>query len=60
MPHFIRSKNFKVVILSLFLVILMIIPFGSVLAESMSDDNIVVESGKTLEKTRFLSGGNKT
>lgn len=58
MPHFIRSKNFKVVILSLFLVILMIIPFGSVLAESMSDDNIVVESGKTLEKTSFLSGGN--
>lgn len=58
MPHFIRSKNFKVVIISLILVILMTIPFGSVLAESMSDDNIVVESGKTLEKTSFLSGGN--
>lgn len=58
MPHFIRSKNFKVVIISLILVILMTIPFGSVLAESMSGDNIVVESGKTLEKTSFLSGGN--
>lgn len=58
MPNFKRSKKFKIVIVSLLLVILMLIPFGSVIAESISGDNIVVESDETLEKTSFLSGEN--
>ena len=52
------NKKTKRVILSFLLVILMAIPFGSVLAESISGNNIIVESGKTLEKTSFLSGEN--
>ena len=52
------NKKTKRVILSFLLVILMVIPFGSVLAESISGNNIIVESGKTLEKTSFLSGEN--
>ncbi len=52
------NKKTKRVILSFLLVILMAIPFGSVLAESISGNNIIIESGKTLEKTSFLSGEN--
>lgn len=53
-----RNKKIKVLLLSLLLVVFMSIPFVSVLAESISGDNIVVESGETLEKTSFLSGEN--
>ena len=53
-----RNKKFKALLLPLLLVVFMSIPFASVLAESISGDNIVVESGETLEKTSFLSGEN--
>ncbi|MGB6178811.1 hypothetical protein [Carnobacterium sp.] len=53
-----NNKKFKLSILSLILVSLITLPFGKVLAESISGDNVVIESNETLEKTSFLSGDN--
>lgn len=58
MPKLMHSKKFKVITLSLFLVALLSISFNSIFAQSMSGNNIVLESGQTLEKTSFLSGNN--
>lgn len=58
MPHFIRSKRFKIIFLSLLFLVLMAISFKSALAENLSGDNIIIGSDNTLEKTSFLSGQN--
>jgi len=52
------NKKRNALLLSLLLVALMLIPFVSVLAETVSGDNVIVESDETLEKTSFLSGAN--
>ncbi|MEK6190444.1 MAG: hypothetical protein N2A99_05585, partial [Carnobacterium alterfunditum] len=52
------NKKRNVLFLSLLLVAFMLIPFVSVLAETVSGDNVIVESDETLEKTSFLSGSN--
>ena len=37
---------------------IVLVPLGSVLAESISGDTVIVESNETLERTSFLSGEN--
>lgn len=57
MNNFFYSK--KVVISLIFLFItLSIITLNTVYAQNISGNNIIVESGETLEKTSFLSGNN--
>ncbi|WP_034552066.1 polymer-forming cytoskeletal protein [Carnobacterium funditum] len=58
MLKFKRNRKLKALLLSLLLVALLVVPSVSVLAESISRDNIIIESGETLEKTSFLSGSN--
>lgn len=53
-----QNKAMKFFIISLLLTAILLIPFTSVLAESLSGDNVIVESDSTLEKTSFLSGQN--
>lgn len=48
----------KFIFALLFLFILFVVPLSHVLAESISGDNIVIESGETLDSTSFLSGEN--
>ncbi|WP_373471228.1 hypothetical protein [Carnobacterium alterfunditum] len=52
------NKKRNALLLSILLVAFMLIPFVSVLAETVSGDNVIVESDETLEKTSFLSGSN--
>lgn len=55
----ITNKNsLKIFIISTIFITLLFITFTTVYAQNMSGDNIVVESGQTLEKTSFLSGNN--
>lgn len=58
MPKVKWNGKFKGLLLSLLLIAFMLIPFMSVVAETVSGDNVIVESGETLEKTSFLSGDN--
>lgn len=58
MPTSKRSKNLKVILLSLLVLVLVPFSFSTVLAESINGSNVVVESDQTLNKTSFLSGTN--
>lgn len=53
-----RRKGWKQWLFPLIFLALMLVPIGSVLAESLSGDTVIVESGETLEKTSFISGEN--
>lgn len=52
------GRQWRRFLLPLALLVTMFIPIVSVLAESISGDIIIVESGETLKKTSFLSGEN--
>lgn len=51
-----KKPNKTIILISL--IVIFSLTFGLVLAESISGDNVIVESGETLEKTSFLSGNN--
>lgn len=53
-----KSNPFKILTLSIFIVLLFSISISPVFAQNLSGNNIVLESGETLEKTSFLSGNN--
>lgn len=50
------EKKWKRLLFPLLILVMMFLPVVSVLAESISGDAVVVESGKSLEKTSFLTG----
>lgn len=51
-----NMKLYRRFLLAMVLFAMMFIPILSVLADSISGDNVIVESSETLEKTSFLSG----
>ena len=56
MPKLLRSNKFKVITLLFFSIALLFITFSTVFAQNISGNNVVIDSGQTLEKTSFLSG----
>lgn len=53
-----EGQLLKKILLPLSVLAIMFVPFVSALADSVSGDNVIIESNQTLEKTSFLSGGN--
>lgn len=54
MSTFKQSKNFKAIILTVFLCVLQSFSFGKVSAKNQDEEFVVVESGQVLENVSFF------
>ncbi len=58
MKKLISKKHFKSLVLLMFAVVFLSFQFGTVLAENVTSESAILESGQTLNQTGFFSGNN--